>query len=109
MKVSECCGERLTFYNKDWDDGICSKCNEHTPAMKEEEESKCYKCDTVIDAEDHICCNCIDGTDGRNQHFWQIKNEVPPIKNEVPPKSEWKNISLKIGEHLDKTIKKEKN
>jgi hypothetical protein len=35
----------------------------------------CYKCDAEIDEEDIICCNCIDNTDGRNQHFWQIKNE----------------------------------
>ena len=37
MKVSECCGERLMKYDKNWDDGVCSKCNEHTPAQKEEE------------------------------------------------------------------------
>ena len=37
--------------------------------------NKCYKCDTVIDEEDEICCNCIDNTYGRSQHFWQIKKE----------------------------------
>ena len=37
MIISECCGERLTYYNKEWDDGICSKCNEHSPALREEE------------------------------------------------------------------------
>ena len=37
MKVSECCGERLTRYDKNWDDGVCSKCNEHSPAQKEGE------------------------------------------------------------------------
>ena len=36
MKPSECCGERLTRYDKDWDDGICSKCGEHSPACKED-------------------------------------------------------------------------
>ena len=36
MKISECCGERLTHYDKNWDDGICSKCKEHSPAQKEE-------------------------------------------------------------------------
>ena len=35
----------------------------------------CYKCDAEIDEEDTICCNCIDNTEGRNQHFWQIKEE----------------------------------
>jgi len=37
--------------------------------------NKCYKCDTEIDKEDVVCCNCIDNTDGRNEHLWQIKNE----------------------------------
>ena len=37
--------------------------------------NKCYKCDIEIDEEDIVCCNCIDNTDGRNEHFWQIKNE----------------------------------
>ena len=37
VKVSECCNERLLKYNRTWDDGICSKCKEHTPAQKEEE------------------------------------------------------------------------
>ena len=34
MKVSECCGERLMKYDRNWDDGGCSKCNEHSPAQK---------------------------------------------------------------------------
>ena len=38
-------------------------------------ENTCYKCDIEIDEEDTICCNCIDDTDGRNQHFWKIKDE----------------------------------
>ena len=37
--------------------------------------NKCYKCDIEIDDEDFNCCNCIDNTDGRNQNFWNIKNE----------------------------------
>jgi hypothetical protein len=37
--------------------------------------STCYKCEAVIDEDDVICCLCIDDTDGRNQHFWDIKNE----------------------------------
>ena len=35
----------------------------------------CIKCDTEIDEEDYICCNCIDDTDGRNQNFFNIKKE----------------------------------
>tara|TARA_R100000808_G_C2111127_1_gene125159 strand:+ start:846 stop:968 length:123 start_codon:yes stop_codon:yes gene_type:complete len=38
MKMSECCGEKLTHYDNDWDDGICSKCKEHSPAIREGEE-----------------------------------------------------------------------
>ena len=38
--------------------------------------NKCYKCEIEIDEEDTICCNCIDNTYGRNQHFWNIKNEI---------------------------------
>ena len=41
MNISECCKEKLTHYNKDWDDGICSKCNEHSPALREKEEKEC--------------------------------------------------------------------
>ena len=37
VKVSECCGARLMKYDKNWDDGVCSECNEHSPAQKEEE------------------------------------------------------------------------
>lgn len=40
------------------------------------ENNTCYKCDIEIDEQDTICCNCIDDTDGRNQHFWQIKKET---------------------------------
>ena len=38
-------------------------------------ENTCYKCGIEIDEEDIICCNCIDNTEGRNQHLWQIKKE----------------------------------
>ena len=38
-------------------------------------ENVCYKCGIGIDKEDTICCICIDNTEGRNQHFWQIKEE----------------------------------
>ena len=34
----------------------------------------CY-CGVEIDEEDTVCCDCIDNTDGRNQHFWKIKDE----------------------------------
>ena len=37
VKVSECCGARLMKYDKNWDDGVFSECNEHSPAHKEEE------------------------------------------------------------------------
>ena len=36
--VSTCCFERLKFYDEAWDDGVCSKCNEHSPAHREEGE-----------------------------------------------------------------------
>ena len=36
MKVSECCGAKLANYDKDWDDGICLECKEHSPAQIEE-------------------------------------------------------------------------
>ena len=29
---SICCDGRLTHYDKSWDDGICSKCGEHSGA-----------------------------------------------------------------------------
>ena len=31
-KLSICCEERLTHYDKKWDDGLCSKCKEHSGA-----------------------------------------------------------------------------
>ena len=34
-KVSDCCGARLRNYDHNWDDGICTECNEHSPAFKE--------------------------------------------------------------------------
>ena len=37
MKVSECCGAKLANYDKDWDDGICLECKEHSAAQTEEE------------------------------------------------------------------------
>ena len=37
MKVSECCGAKLANYDKDWDDGICLECKEHSAAQIEEE------------------------------------------------------------------------
>ena len=38
--------------------------------------NNCYKCDTEIDEDDVICCNCQDNTDGRNHHIWNNKNEI---------------------------------
>lgn len=37
INISECCGARLTHYDENWKDGICSKCKEHSPELKEEE------------------------------------------------------------------------
>ena len=37
--------------------------------------NNCSNCGTEIDEEDTMCCICIDDTEGRNQHFWQIKKE----------------------------------
>lgn len=31
-KLSICCKERLLYYNKNWDDGVCSKCKKHSGA-----------------------------------------------------------------------------
>ncbi len=30
-RISACCNEQLYKYNKDWDDGVCSKCKKHSP------------------------------------------------------------------------------
>ncbi len=46
--------------------------------------NKCYKCNLEIDDEDVVCCNCIDNTQGRNQHFFKIKEE---IKKDEPRKA----------------------
>tara|TARA_R110002051_G_scaffold144825_1_gene217770 strand:+ start:907 stop:1344 length:438 start_codon:yes stop_codon:yes gene_type:complete len=40
------------------------------------EINTCYKCNVEIDLGDIICGVCQDNTDGRNQHFFQIKNEI---------------------------------
>ena len=37
---------------------------------------KICDCGIEIDEEDRVCCLCVDDTDGRNQHFWKIKDEV---------------------------------
>ena len=29
--LSECCEARLKQYSKAWKDGVCSKCDEHSP------------------------------------------------------------------------------
>ena len=29
-RLSICCGLRLTHYDEKWDDGLCSKCGEHS-------------------------------------------------------------------------------
>ncbi len=39
------------------------------------EKNTCYKCNVEIDPDDKICGACQDDTDGRNQHFFQIRNE----------------------------------
>ena len=36
--LSECCNERLTYYDWRWYDGVCPKCNHHSPAKKKEKE-----------------------------------------------------------------------
>ena len=43
-KYSECCEAPLRRYNKDWNDGICRKCEKHSVAVlgilkREDEES----------------------------------------------------------------------
>tara|TARA_Y100001963_G_C6578224_1_gene352117 strand:+ start:276 stop:428 length:153 start_codon:yes stop_codon:yes gene_type:complete len=30
--ISICCGSRLTHYNEKWQDGLCSKCGNHSAA-----------------------------------------------------------------------------
>ncbi len=32
-KYSECCEAPLRKYNKDWNDGICRECGEHSVAI----------------------------------------------------------------------------
>ncbi len=36
---------------------------------------QCYKCDVLLDPGEIICGTCQDNTDGRNEHFFQIKYE----------------------------------
>ena len=55
-------------------------------------ENTCYKCGIVIDEEDIVCCNCIDNTEGRNQHFWQIKDEEDEEKRMVYSKEEFLEV-----------------
>ena len=31
-KLSICHGKRLLYYDKNWDDGVCSKCKKHSGA-----------------------------------------------------------------------------
>ena len=38
VKLSECCNAILRRYDKNWNDGVCSECEEHSPAVKELEE-----------------------------------------------------------------------
>ncbi len=44
--------------------------------MKNEPPGHCYKCNVLLDPGEKVCGTCQDDTDGRNQHFWQIKDEV---------------------------------
>ncbi len=32
-RVSECCGALLVKYNRKWMDGVCSKCDKHSPSI----------------------------------------------------------------------------
>ena len=29
--LSECCGEKLKYYDRVWKDGVCTKCDHHSP------------------------------------------------------------------------------
>ena len=49
MKISECCNARLTHYDKNWDDGICSECNEHSPAVVEDCDVEAKTVGTEVD------------------------------------------------------------
>lgn len=40
-----------------------------------ESSGYCKRCKVPLDPDEWICCTCIDNTDGRNQHFWQIIHE----------------------------------
>ena len=37
-KNSVCCNAQLRYYDQTWDDGVCTKCDHHSPAIKEELE-----------------------------------------------------------------------
>jgi predicted amidophosphoribosyltransferase len=50
---------------------ICEYCLED-----KENDGICEECNIEIDMGENICGNCIDDTEGRNQHFWQIKKEI---------------------------------
>ncbi len=49
MKVSECCNAKLKYYNKDWDDGICTACEHHSPAAEEDCDVEARTMGTEVD------------------------------------------------------------
>lgn len=50
----------------------------------------CRNCNVKLEPDDTLCCTCVDDTEGRTQHFFQIKYE-----NRKEVKNESKNNSKK--------------
>ena len=38
MKYSECCNAQLMKYDKNWKDGVCIKCKNHSPEKEEKQK-----------------------------------------------------------------------
>ena len=51
-----------------WSDG-------HVCVLIKQEEGRCDKCNVVLNPNETICGTCLDSTEGREQHFFQIKKE----------------------------------
>ena len=44
MNLSTCHQKELLNYKHEWDDGICSECNSHSPAISETDKGSCVEC-----------------------------------------------------------------
>ena len=40
-----------------------------------DDSNRCVECNVALSHGERLCCTCRDNTEGRNDHFFQIKNE----------------------------------